>query len=117
MIPESRLNLPFDINSEKIQKSAVLLLLFPDKGSLNLLFIKRAEDGGKHSGQIAFPGGKFEENDNILENTALRETEEEVGIKKEDIKILKSLTSLLIPVSNFSVKPFVGIIDYKPIPS
>lgn len=114
MIPENRLNISFDINADKIKKSAVLLLLFPENGSFNLLFIKRAENGSKHSGQIAFPGGKFEEVDNVLKNTALRETEEEVGIKEDDIKILKSLTSLFIPVSNFSVNPFVGMIDYKP---
>lgn len=114
MIPESRLNISFDSTADKFKKSAVLLLLFPENGSFNLLFIKRAENGSKHSGQIAFPGGKFEEGDNVPENTALRETEEEVGIKENDIKILKSLTSLLIPVSNFIVNPFVGMIDYKP---
>ncbi len=114
MIPESRLNMSFDFNPEKIKKSAVLLLLFPENGSYKLLFIKRANDGGRHSGQIAFPGGKFELKDNDLINTALRETEEEIGIDKKGVKILKSLTPLLIPVSNFSVKPFVGMIDEKP---
>ena len=114
MIPESRLNISFDIDAEKIKKSAVLLLLFPENGSFQLLFIKRANDGGRHSGQIAFPGGKFEIDDNNLINTALRETEEEIGINKVYVEILKSLTPLIIPVSNFSVKPFVGMIDTKP---
>jgi len=114
MIPESRLNISYDTTSETVKKSAVLLLLFPENGTYKLLFIKRAKDGSRHSGQIAFPGGKFENKDNSLTDTALRETEEEVGIKNADIKVLKSLTSLFIPVSNFSVNPFIGIIDYVP---
>jgi len=114
MIPESRLNISFDIDAEKIKKSAVLLLLVPENGSFQLLFIKRANDGGRHSGQIAFPGGKFELEDNSLINTALRETEEEIGINKVQVEILKSLTPLIIPVSNFSVKPFVGMLNAKP---
>ncbi len=114
MIPESRLNTSLDFDKNTVKKSAVLLLLFPENNSLKLLFIKRATDGSSHSGQIAFPGGKFENKDNDLKETALRETEEEVGIKKKDIQILKQLTSLFIPVSNFSVNPFIGIIEYKP---
>ncbi len=114
MIPESRLNISYDINSETVKKSAVLLLLFPENGTFKLLFIKRATDGSSHSGQIAFPGGKFEDSDNGLINTALREAEEETGIHKNDVKVIKSLSSLFIPVSNFSVYPFVGIINYKP---
>ncbi|NOZ34084.1 MAG: CoA pyrophosphatase [Chlorobi bacterium] len=114
MIPESRLNISCNINSETVKKSAVLLPLFPENGTFKLLFIKRATDGSRHSGQIAFPGGKFENSDNGLINTALREAEEETGIHKNDVKVIKSLSSLFIPVSNFSVYPFVGIIDYKP---
>ncbi len=114
MVPESRLNNSFDNNSEEIKQSAVLLLLFPENGTYKLLFIKRAEDGSRHSGQIAFPGGKFENYDNGLINTALREAKEETGIKSKDVRVLKSLTSLFIPVSNFSVNPFIGMIDYVP---
>ncbi len=115
MIPESRLNTSLNFDKKTVKKSAVLLLLFPEDNSLKLLFIKRATDGSSHSGQIAFPGGKFENKDNDLKETALRETEEEIGIKKKDIQVLKQLTSLFIPVSNFSVNPFVGIIEYKPV--
>ncbi len=114
MIPESRLNTSLNFNENTVKKSAVLLLLFSENNSLKLLFIKRAKDGSRHSGQIAFPGGKFENKDNDLKQTALRETEEETGINKKDITILKQLTPLFIPVSNFHVTPFVGIIEYKP---
>ncbi len=114
MLPEGRLPKNDIDKTEKIKKSAVLLLLIPENDTYKLLFIKRADDGSKHSGQIAFPGGKVEGVDNGLAETALRECEEEVGIVKEDIIILKPLSSLFIPVSNFFVKPFLGIIDYKP---
>ena len=113
MIPESRLNNP-EYDKKNVKKSAVLLLLFPENETYNIFFIKRTEDNGSHSGQIAFPGGKFEKTDNNLENTSLRETEEEIGIKKEDIRIIKELSPLFIPVSKFLVYPFVGIIDYNP---
>ena len=114
MIPESRLNNSFDNHTEEIKQSAVLLLLFPENGTYKLPFIKRAQDGSRHSGQIAFPGGKFESCDSSLINTVLREAEEEVGIKSKDVRVLKSLTPLFIPVSNFSVNPFIGMIDYLP---
>ena len=114
MIPESRLNMSLNFDEKEVKKSAVLLFLFPENGTFNLLFIKRAKDGSRHSGQIAFPGGKFEYFDNGLMNTALRETEEEVGIPKENIKVIKKLSSLFIPVSNFMVYPYVGISDKKP---
>ncbi len=114
MMPESRLNMSYDFDINNVKKSAVLLLLFPENKTYKLIFIKRAEDNGSHSGQIAFPGGKVEISDKDLEYTALRETEEEIGIKKENVRIIRGLTPLFIPVSKFLVYPFVGIIDYFP---
>jgi 8-oxo-dGTP pyrophosphatase MutT (NUDIX family) len=77
--------------------------------------IERTGDGGVHSNQISFPGGKKEESDSSFEFAALRETEEEVGIASNTVKILGALTPLYIPPSNFLVYPFVGYIDYQPI--
>ena len=96
------------------KRSAVLILLYPQNGSVYVPFIKRVTDGSMHSGQIAFPGGKYEKVDENIQNTAKRESEEEVGINKDDVKILKELTPLYIPVSNYIVQPVVGMIDYKP---
>lgn len=88
--------------------SAVLCLLFPIDNVLNVLLIKRMEDKSAHSGQVSFPGGSKDASDIDLKATALREAEEEVGINTADVEIIGELTPLYIPVSNFSVHPFVG---------
>ena len=93
------------------RKSAVLILLYPTENSINTILIQRPVYDGVHSGQIAFPGGKFEENDLSLENTALREANEEIGINTHNIQLIGSLTDLYISPSNFLVKPFVGFVE------
>ncbi len=103
------------------QKAGVLLLLYPNNAGIFTVFIKRSEYEGAHSGQISLPGGKFEPGDKDLEYTALRETEEEIGIQLKDIEIIGQLTPLEIPVSNFEVFPYVGYTakmpDFIPDPS
>ncbi len=93
---------------EDARESAVLALLFPLEEELNLMLIKRVEDGKPHSGQISFPGGRRDPEDESLQVTALRETFEEVGIPSSSIEILGKLSQLYIPVSNSNVHPFVG---------
>ncbi|MBS1772709.1 MAG: CoA pyrophosphatase [Bacteroidetes bacterium] len=97
--------------------SAVMALLFPKNDELNLLLIKRVNDGRAHGGQIAFPGGRKEDADTTLQDTALRETFEEVGIPAEQIEVLGSLTSLYIPVSYSMVHPYVGYLQQPPEPT
>ena len=98
---------------KKTRKSAVLILLSEKKSEVYITFIKRQEYNGAHSGQIAFPGGKFEKNDiNIIE-TAYRETEEEIGVNRVKFEIIGALTNLFIPVSAFDVHPFVGYTKEK----
>jgi len=94
--------------------SAVLILFYEENSNIYIIFIKRNEDGKAHSGQVAFPGGKYENEDKDLKTTALRETFEEIGIPENEINIIGELTSLYIPVSNFRVKPFVGYLSKKP---
>jgi 8-oxo-dGTP pyrophosphatase MutT (NUDIX family) len=96
------------------RQSAVLIVLFEEDGKIKTTFIKRNIYDGVHSGQIAFPGGRYEEYDNNLINTALRETEEEVGIPREDVKVLGSLSNIYIPPSNFDVLPVVGYTNKVP---
>lgn len=97
------------------KESGVLALLFPVREELNLLLIKRTEDGRPHSGQISFPGGRKEEQDNNdLQTTALRETFEEVGVASADIEVLGAMSSLYIPVSYSNVFPFVGFTPNRP---
>lgn len=88
--------------------SAVLFLLFGEEPDFHLLLIQRTADGRAHSAQISAPGGRWEPADADLRTTALRETEEEVGIAPKDVEVLGALTPLYIPVSNFLVHPFVG---------
>ena len=78
------------------------------------MLIQRKKYPGVHSHQIAFPGGKVEENDKDLAHTALREAEEEVGIASRKVKLLRSLTEVYIPPSNFMVTPFIGFSNFYP---
>ncbi len=97
------------------KKGSVLLLLYPSAKQINTVFIKRVDDNSVHSGQIGLPGGKSENFDSSLIHTALREAKEEIGVNSEDIKVLGSLTSLYIPVSNYSILPVVGYLMYEPV--
>lgn len=85
--------------------AAVLLIV---TAAERLIYIRRAKDGRAHSGQIAFPGGAREPEDGSLEETALRETEEEIGVPPAELSVLGALTPLYIPVSNFLVHPFAA---------
>jgi 8-oxo-dGTP pyrophosphatase MutT (NUDIX family) len=116
MAPKNRLEdlSTFNITPPLARKSAVLILLFPDNGKLKTVFIKRSEYDGVHSGQISFPGGKFENTDSTFEATALRETNEEIGVEPYNIEIIGQLTDFYIPPSNFLVKVFVGYTTKKP---
>lgn len=93
------------------RQSAVLVPLFPCDNKIHLLFIKRPQYEGVHSGQVGFPGGKAEEIDSSIEQTALRETYEEVGICSSEINIIGTLTPLYIPISNTIVTPVIGAIE------
>ncbi len=94
-----------------VKNAAVLMVLFEEKaGDFRLIFIRRitTQNGDKHSGQIAFPGGKQDETDRDLMYTALREAEEEIGIDLSLIDVLGSLTPIYINVSNFLVHPYLA---------
>lgn len=97
-----------------IRQSAVLISLFPENDKIYTLLIKRATYDGVHSGQVSFPGGKFEESDVSLIQTALREAQEEVGIEPSRVEVLGTLTPLFIPVSNMEVLPVIGLLQQKP---
>jgi 8-oxo-dGTP pyrophosphatase MutT (NUDIX family) len=88
--------------------SSVLLLLYPFEGTIGLVLMLRPEYSGIHSGQISLPGGKFEETDESLIYTALREAHEEIGIDPIKVQIIGQLTEIYIPPSNFMVTPIVG---------
>lgn len=99
---------------ENARHSAVLILLFPKDDGIYLPLIQRPVYQGVHSGQIAFPGGKREEEDLSLEHTALRETLEEIGVNVKEEQILGKLTDLYIPPSNMLVLPVVAYSETPP---
>ncbi len=97
------------------RKAGVLALFYPSKDNETyLILILRKTYNGVHSDQVGFPGGKFEKGDGSILETALRETEEEIGIPKNEVSILKQLTEIYIPPSNFFVQPFLGITRATP---
>ncbi|MBS7256096.1 NUDIX hydrolase [Flavobacterium branchiicola] len=98
-----------DVESKNPRIAAVMMLLYPKKGKTYLVLIVRNAYNGVHSSQIAFPGGKYENTDANFEETALRETHEEIGVAPEKIEIIKHFTPMYIPPSNFLVHPFLGI--------
>jgi 8-oxo-dGTP pyrophosphatase MutT (NUDIX family) len=95
--------------------AAVLLLLYPENGSIHTVFMQRPDYDGVHGGQISFPGGKKEPEDEDLIRTALREAEEETGIDPVKVNVVGTLTPLFIPVSNMIVTPVVGWMSKKPV--
>lgn len=111
MMPLQRKELLEKINFKEIspREAAVTMLFYPKNKETHLVLIVRNSYKGVHSAQIAFPGGKFEPEDFDFQTTALRETEEEIGISRDKIEIVKAFSSLYIPPSNFMVYPFLGI--------
>jgi 8-oxo-dGTP pyrophosphatase MutT (NUDIX family) len=108
MAPFGRISGRYTATPAGASHAAVLLLV---TARSELVFIRRAADGRAHSGEIAFPGGAREAVDADLAATAVRETEEEIGVPRAAVTVLGELTPLYIPVSNFSVHPFVGCAD------
>lgn len=116
LAPEIRKRYSEDmIQLKNPRKAGVLALFYPDNNNnTTFLLTLRPAYGGAHSSQISFPGGKLENGDKNLEETAKRESFEEVGIIVKDIKVIKEFTDAYIPPSNFLVSPFLGVLDYTP---
>ena len=102
-----------DYNLKAARDAAVMMLIYPDQNTSMIALIVRNSYKGVHSSQVAFPGGKVEKDESILE-AALRETHEEIGVRPEQINIICSFSSVFIPPSNFNVYPFLGFCDSKP---
>ncbi len=114
MLPPNRPLAIIENNSQHLKHSSVLLLLFEENKELFICLIKRPAHMKHHAGQIALPGGRIEKGEGPVE-TALRETEEEIGVSPDDITILGVLSKLYVSVSNFLIHPVVGWIDRRPV--
>lgn len=122
MAPDHRVN---SLTLEKVppanaKKSAVLVLLVPSNDEWEVVLIKRNFYNGIHSGQVSFPGGKCDPDDLDITHTACREAFEELGIKREEIKIIGQLSRLYVPPSNYIIYPILAISlkrgEYNPDP-
>lgn len=97
------------------KRAGVLAMFYPNAtNETHLALILRKTYKGVHSAQIGFPGGKYEDEDKTLKHTAIRETREEIGVPEHQIKIVKQMTEVYIPPSNFYVQPFIGITQETP---
>ncbi len=116
LVPELRIKFSEEkIKDNNPKKAAVLAVLYPNKaGESILLLTLRASYNGAHSAQISLPGGKVDKVDTSLKATALREFEEEIGINRDRIQVIRKLSETYIPPSNFMVTPFLGYLDEKP---
>jgi 8-oxo-dGTP pyrophosphatase MutT (NUDIX family) len=111
MAPELRL----ENNSGQYRNAAVMILLYTRNGSWYTVLMRRPEYKGIHSNQVSLPGGKFEDGDAGLRETALRETGEETGIDDSRIRVLGYMSRLHIPVSGIEVLPVVGYFPGEPV--
>jgi 8-oxo-dGTP pyrophosphatase MutT (NUDIX family) len=96
------------------KRAGVMALFYPNNQQTYLVLILRKTYKGVHSAQVGFPGGKLEETDVSIQAAAVRETFEEVGVPENYIEVLRQLTQVYIPPSNFFVQPFIGISRITP---
>jgi 8-oxo-dGTP pyrophosphatase MutT (NUDIX family) len=113
LAPEPRRQWPKGFNRASIRDAAGLLLLFPLGERPHIVLTLRADTLGRHSGQVSLPGGVVEPGE-TLEQAALREAHEEVGLPIAEAGVLGLLTPLDIPVSGFRLHPVVAMLDGRP---
>lgn len=99
--------------SSLIKPSAVAVLLYQQHGEWYTLLTERPIYPGNHSGQISFPGGKYESEDEILLHTSIRECHEEVAFKPDTSQLIGKLTDVFIPHSHFHIEPYLFLIDQQ----
>jgi len=105
----------FSLEAKKdAREGGVMILFYQKDGSLHFPLIQRPDYDGVHAKQMSFPGGKKDAGDESLTVTAIRETEEEIGVEASKIEVIGSLTELFIIASNFNVLPAIGLINEVP---
>ena len=114
LAPYRKDTLNTDFSKYNPKLASTLLLLYQKNEKTNFVLIQRPDYSGTHGGQISFPGGKKEKNESLIE-TAIRETNEEIGIETSEIKILGKLSQVYVPPSNFLITPYIGYADKMPI--
>ncbi|UYW01498.1 CoA pyrophosphatase [Flavobacterium agricola] len=110
MAPFERINQlrSLDFSSLDYREAAVLILFYQKNNETYFVLTERNEYAGVHSKQISLPGGKKEKFDLDLKHTAVRETEEEIGINISVQQVASALSPVYVPPSNFMIYPFIG---------
>ncbi|UYP46463.1 putative Nudix hydrolase NudL [Candidatus Lokiarchaeum ossiferum] len=104
---------PDEFESPYLKKSAILILLVEKDSQLKIIMTSRSSKLNNHTGEMSFPGGKFDVYlDYDLKHTAIRETVEEIGIEKNKISILGRLNDLPT-ITGYLIRPFIGILDWN----
>jgi 8-oxo-dGTP pyrophosphatase MutT (NUDIX family) len=110
-----------ELDAPGTKDAGVLIPLYLDAGELHAVFTKRREDLKRHAGEISFPGGRQDFPDEDLRVTALRETEEEIGLPRDEVEMVGALPPTGTFVTGYRIHPFVGVIkpghDWAPAPS
>ena len=106
---------PRRLSQDRTTPAAVLLLLYEKAGESYIVLTRRTEDVEHHKGETSFPGGAFDPQDGDLLTTALRETEEEIGVRPEDVEVLGRLDDI-VTITSFVVSPFVGVLPTSSYP-
>jgi 8-oxo-dGTP pyrophosphatase MutT (NUDIX family) len=91
--------------------AAVLVPLYVDGDQLHAVFTRRREDLRRHPGEISFPGGRYDEGERDLRDTALREAHEEIGLPADAVEIVGALQPTPTIATGYAVYPFVGLIE------
>lgn len=113
LLAKPQVKIAFSNSVEHAIPSAVLILLYPYQDDIHFILTERTNEVQHHKGQISLPGGSWE-NGEQLHETALRETEEEIGISADKTKIIYELTPLFVKVTGYMIHPFVAYITQKP---
>jgi len=94
-----------------VRPAAVLIPLFRRVDEWHILYTRRTDSVEHHKGQVSFPGGATDPGDQSAEDTALRETEEEIGIQRGDVRLLGRL-GRMVTISNYEITPVVGVVPW-----
>jgi 8-oxo-dGTP pyrophosphatase MutT (NUDIX family) len=100
-----------ELDAPGTKDAAVLIPLYPEAGELVAVFTERRSDLSRHAGEISFPGGRQDTPDEDLRATALRETEEEIGLSPSEVELVGALPPVGTFVTGYRIHPFVGLTE------
>jgi len=95
----------------RIDAAVLVPLYLHDDGSVGVVLTKRREDLRRHAGEISFPGGRQDDDESDLRDTALREAHEEIGLPADAVELIGALQPTPTIATNYAIYPFVGLIE------